>query len=37
VLAALPFVLWSGIRLLRARDVWLDPVQRARVVATVAA
>lgn len=27
---------WSGLRLLRARDSWADPVVRARVVTTVA-
>ena len=36
VLVAAPFVVWSLIRLLRARDSWTDPVQRARVVTTVA-
>ena len=33
----MPFLAWSGIRLLRTRDAWLDPVRRARVVAAVAA
>ena len=37
ILAALPFMLWSLVRLLHARDAWLDPAQRARVVTTVAA
>jgi hypothetical protein len=37
VLVAIPFVAWSAIRLLRARDAWVDPVSRARVVTTVAA
>jgi len=27
---------WSGLRLLRTRDAWVDPVVRARVVTTVA-
>jgi hypothetical protein len=37
LLAALPFLLWSLVRLLHARDAWVDPYQRARVVTTVAA
>jgi hypothetical protein len=36
VLAAAPFVGWSLVRLLRARDGWAEPVTRARVVMTVA-
>jgi hypothetical protein len=36
VLVAAPFVVWSLVRLLHARDTWTDPVQRARVVTTVA-
>jgi hypothetical protein len=36
VIVALPFLIWSLIRLLHARDSWLDPVERARVVTTVA-
>jgi len=36
ILVAAPFVVWSLIRLLHARDSWTDPVQRARVVTTVA-
>lgn len=36
VLVAVPFLCWSGARLLRTRRVWLDPVERARVVTTVA-
>jgi hypothetical protein len=36
VLAASPFLVWSMVRLLHARDAWSDPVQRARVVTTVA-
>jgi hypothetical protein len=35
-LVAAPFVVWSLVRLLHARDSWTDPVQRARVVTTVA-
>ena len=37
VLVAVPFLAWSGLRLLRAARVWDDPVERARVVMTVAA
>ncbi len=36
LLVAAPFVAWSLVRLLHARDSWADPVQRARVVTTVA-
>jgi len=36
ILVASPFVVWSLVRLLHARDSWTDPVQRARVVTTVA-
>ncbi len=36
VLVAAPFVVWSMVRLLHARDSWTNPVQRARVVTTVA-
>jgi hypothetical protein len=36
MLVAVPLVLWSLVRLLHARDAWTDPVQRARVVTTVA-
>ncbi|MCY7396312.1 MAG: hypothetical protein LH468_09225 [Nocardioides sp.] len=36
ILAAAPFVLWSSVRMLHARDAWVDPVSRARVVTTVA-
>ncbi|GAA1940991.1 hypothetical protein [Nocardioides marmoribigeumensis] len=36
VLAALPFVLLSAYRLVRTSNVWADPVERSRVVATVA-
>ena len=34
---AVPFLLWSGLRLRRARSRWLAPGERARVVLTVAA
>ena len=37
VVVALPFVTWSLVRMLHARDMWVDPVSRARVVTTVAA
>lgn len=36
VLVAAPFLTWSLVRVLHARDTWTDPVQRARVVTTVA-
>ncbi len=36
ILVASPFVVWSLVRLLHARDSWTDPVQRANVVTTVA-
>jgi hypothetical protein len=36
VLLALPLVLLSAYRLARTASVWADPVQRSRVVATVA-
>lgn len=36
ILVACPFVFWSVIRLWQARDGWEDPVERARVVMTVA-
>jgi hypothetical protein len=36
VIVATPFVTWSLVRMLQARDSWTDPVQRARVVTTVA-
>ncbi|MFC5176395.1 hypothetical protein [Nocardioides taihuensis] len=35
VLVALPFLLWSSVRLMRSETRWADPVQRARVVMTV--
>lgn len=34
---AVPFVCWSGCRLVLAYGRWCDPVERARVVTTVAA
>ncbi len=37
VLVAAPFLVWSLVRLLHARDAWTDPISRARVVTTVAA
>ena len=37
MIVALPFVVWSLVRLLHARDLWVDPAVRARVVTTVAA
>ena len=37
VIVAVPFVTWSLVRMLHARDTWADPVSRARVVTTVAA
>lgn len=36
MLVAAPFVAWSLVRLLHARDAWVDPGIRARVVTTVA-
>lgn len=36
LLVASPFLVWSMVRLLHARDAWTDPVQRAKVVTTVA-
>ncbi len=36
VIVAVPFLTWSLVRMLHARDSWTDPVQRARVVTTVA-
>ena len=36
VIVAAPFVVWSLVRMLHARDTWTDPVERARVVTTVA-
>ena len=37
IVLAVPLLAWSGFRLWRTRLVWLDPVQRARVVLAVAA
>jgi hypothetical protein len=34
---AIPFLAWSIVRLVWVRRAWLDPVERARVVMTVAA
>jgi hypothetical protein len=36
VLVASPFLVWSMVKLLHARDAWTNPVQRAKVVTTVA-
>ena len=33
----IPFLAWSLVRLAWVRRAWLDPLQRARVVMTVAA
>ena len=33
---AVPFLLWSGIKLWRTSTRWADPVERSRVIATVA-
>jgi hypothetical protein len=35
VLVAAPLAGWSALRLLRARDGWVEPAERARVVMTV--
>jgi hypothetical protein len=37
VLMAIPFLAWSTARLVRTARAWTDPVQRARVVVSVAA
>jgi hypothetical protein len=37
VVMAVPFLAWSTARLLRAGQAWLDPVERSRVVVSVAA
>jgi hypothetical protein len=37
LLVAVPFLAWSTMRLLRTRRRWVDPVERARIVTTVAA
>lgn len=34
---AVPFLIWSTVRLLWVRQAWVDPVERARVTMTVAA
>jgi hypothetical protein len=36
LLLAVPFLLWSGLKLLRTANAWVDPPTRSRVVATVA-
>jgi hypothetical protein len=33
---ALPFLVWSGVKLARTERAWADPPTRSRVVATVA-
>ena len=33
---AVPFLAWSGVKLLRTSNRWADPVERSRVIATVA-
>ena len=35
LLLALPFLLWSGVRLYRTSAAWVDPQTRSRVIATV--
>ncbi len=37
VLLAIPLAIFAVVRLLRVRHVWLEPVERSRVIATVAA
>ncbi len=37
LLVAVPFLCWSGLRLVRTHERWTDPVERARVVVTAAA
>ncbi len=37
VIVAMPFLIWSAWRLSRTANLWLDPVERARVVMTTAA
>lgn len=34
---AVPFLIWSSVRLIWVRQEWVDPVERARVTMTVAA
>ena len=36
MLLAVPFLLWSGVKLYRTSTRWADPVERSRVIATVA-
>ena len=36
VLLAVPFLVWSGLKLVRTARAWADPPTRSRVVATVA-
>jgi hypothetical protein len=36
VILAVPFLLWSGLRLLLTSNRWANPVERSRVIATVA-
>jgi hypothetical protein len=36
VLLTIPFLVWSGVRLLRTATAWADPRVRSRVIATVA-
>jgi hypothetical protein len=36
VLIAVPFVCWSLARLYRTYRLWLKPVERARIITTVA-
>jgi hypothetical protein len=33
---AVPFLAWSGVKLWRTSNRWADPVERSRVIATVA-
>lgn len=37
IVSVVPFLLWSGLRLRRARRTWLDAPERARIALTVAA
>jgi hypothetical protein len=36
IVLALPFLLWSGVKLLRTSNRWANPLVRSRVIATVA-
>jgi hypothetical protein len=36
LLLAVPFLLWSSVKLARTAQAWADPPTRSRVVATVA-